>query len=212
MKLEHANLSVENTDAMERFLVAAFPDFRRRGEGTDGQGRPWRHVGNDEFYVALQTVPTNTHRTPYGNDTGLNHLGWEVDDLEALVERMRQAGNFMLVLSGNAVKGVHGSWPGLANHQLFDGADLEVTTDYRRVLSEILIRRMGNNRIGEIFPDYTGYSPLGVVFDAVPEGSATRVRSRWCVMLSGRWSTRRARERGRRSRAPKLPARPARCR
>ena len=92
MKLEHANLSVENTDAMERFLVAAFPDFRRRGEGTDGQGRPWRHVGNEEFYVALQTVPTNTHRTPYGNDTGLNHLGWEVDDLEALVERMRLAG------------------------------------------------------------------------------------------------------------------------
>ena len=92
MKLEHANLSVQNTDAMERFLIAAFPDFRRRGEGLDGQGRPWRHVGNDEFYLALQTVPTNVQRTPYGNETGLNHLGWEVDDLDALVERMRQAG------------------------------------------------------------------------------------------------------------------------
>ena len=92
MKLEHANLSVENTEEMEQFLLAAFPDFRRRGEGLDGQGRPWRHVGNDEFYIALQTVPVNSQRTPYGNDTGLNHLGWEVDDLQALVRRMAAAG------------------------------------------------------------------------------------------------------------------------
>ncbi len=92
LKLEHANLSVEDADAMEAFLLAAFPDFRRRGGGMDGQGRPWRHVGNDEFYIALQTVPTNVHRTPYGNDTGLNHLGWEVDDLAALTARMEAAG------------------------------------------------------------------------------------------------------------------------
>ena len=72
-------------------------------------------------------------------------------------------GNMMLVLSGNATGGIHGVWPGLANDQLFDGADLAVTTDYRRVLSEILIRRMGNNRLGEVFPGYETYSPLGVV-------------------------------------------------
>lgn len=72
-------------------------------------------------------------------------------------------GNMMMVLSGNATGGVHGSWPGLSNAQLFDGADLEVTTDYRRVLSEILIRRMGNPDLGTVFPGYSGYSPLGVV-------------------------------------------------
>jgi catechol 2,3-dioxygenase-like lactoylglutathione lyase family enzyme len=92
IRLEHANLSVRNTDEMERFLLAAFPDFRRRGEGLDGQGRPWRHVGNDDFYVALQTVPVNSKRTPYGNDTGLNHLGWEVTDLAALEARLTAAG------------------------------------------------------------------------------------------------------------------------
>ena len=27
---------------------------------------------------------------------------------------------------------------------------------------ELLIRRMGNNRLGDVFPSYTGYSPLGV--------------------------------------------------
>ncbi len=57
------------------------PDFRVRGAGLDGHGRPWRRVGNDEFYVAIQTVPTRLVRTPYGNDTGLNHLGWVVDDV-----------------------------------------------------------------------------------------------------------------------------------
>jgi uncharacterized protein (DUF1501 family) len=72
-------------------------------------------------------------------------------------------GSFMLVMSGNAIGGVHGSWPGLSNAQLFDGADLEVTTDYRRVLSEILIRRMCNNRILQVFPGYSGYEPLGIV-------------------------------------------------
>lgn len=75
-------------------------------------------------------------------------------------------GNVMLVLSGQATGGVHGAWPGLANPQLFDGADLEVTTDYRRVLSEILIRRLGNFNLGEVFPGFTGYSALGVVSGA----------------------------------------------
>lgn len=72
-------------------------------------------------------------------------------------------GNMMMVMSGNATGGVHGVWPGLANEQLFDNADLAVTTDYRRVLSEILIRRTGNAYLGDVFPGYDGYQPLGVV-------------------------------------------------
>jgi uncharacterized protein (DUF1501 family) len=72
-------------------------------------------------------------------------------------------GNQMLVLSGNAIGGLHGSWPGLHPDQLVDGTDLAVTTDYRQVLTEILIRRMCNTQIDTIFPGYTGYQPLGVV-------------------------------------------------
>ena len=72
-------------------------------------------------------------------------------------------GNVMMVMSGNAAGGLHGSWPGLAPGQLFEGIDLAVTTDYRRILSEILIRRLGNDKLGIVFPGYTGYSPLGVV-------------------------------------------------
>ena len=72
-------------------------------------------------------------------------------------------GNNMLVLSGNAVGGFHGQWPGLAPDRLVDGTDIAVTTDFRRVVSEVLIRRLGNPDLTSIFPGYTGYAPLGVV-------------------------------------------------
>ncbi len=84
-------------------------------------------------------------------------------------------GNPMIIISGNAVPGVHGAWPGIGPGQLFDNADLAVTTDFRRVLSEILIRRMGNNHLGYVFPGYTDYQPLGFVggVDIPPDYSST---------------------------------------
>jgi uncharacterized protein (DUF1501 family) len=73
-------------------------------------------------------------------------------------------GNVMLLLGG-AVKGgkVFGNWPGLATDQLYDKRDLAITTDYRQVLSEILIRRLGNPNLGTIFPGYGGYAPLDIL-------------------------------------------------
>ncbi|NJN54040.1 MAG: DUF1501 domain-containing protein [Anaerolineae bacterium] len=72
-------------------------------------------------------------------------------------------GSMMLVMSGNAIGGLHGTWPGLHQDQLYDRNDLAVTTDYRQILSEILIRRMGNPQLGTVFPGYQNYTPLGVV-------------------------------------------------
>ena len=73
-------------------------------------------------------------------------------------------GNVMFVLGGKVNGGqVLGDWPGLATNQLYDKRDLDITTDYRRVLSEILIRRLGNPNLGVIFPGYLTYTPLGVV-------------------------------------------------
>jgi uncharacterized protein (DUF1501 family) len=98
-------------------------------------------------------------------------------------------GNVMLVMGGHVNGGVHGTWPGLHNDQLYDRADLAVTTDYRRVLAEIMIRRLGNNRLDQIFPGYTTYQPLNVVqgLDLPPwmpgtvflDGFETGDRSRW---------------------------------
>ncbi len=69
----------------------------------------------------------------------------------------------MMVMGGKVNGGLYGQWPGLRNDQLYDHADLAVTTDYRRVLSEILIRRLENPNLGTIFPGYQEYEPLGFV-------------------------------------------------
>jgi len=71
-------------------------------------------------------------------------------------------GGVMFVLSGATHGGqIHGQWPGLAPADLFDG-DLAITTDYRTVLSELLIKRMGVNEVSAIFPEFTGPMDAGV--------------------------------------------------
>ncbi len=71
-------------------------------------------------------------------------------------------GNMMLVMGGHvASKPVITDWPGLAPEQLRDG-DLAVTTDYRDILTEILVNRLNNNAVDQVFPDFKP-TPRGVV-------------------------------------------------
>lgn len=64
-------------------------------------------------------------------------------------------GSMMMLLGGNVRGGqVHGAWPGLAKGQLFGPGDLAVTSDYRDVLAEVCVKRLNNNALAEIFPDY----------------------------------------------------------
>lgn len=86
-------------------------------------------------------------------------------------------GNPMLVLGGpvNGRK-FYGQWLGLDPQVLSPYfGDVPVTTDFRRVFSELLIRRMANNKLGNVFPGYTGYSPLGIFqgTDLTPQYVAT---------------------------------------
>lgn len=72
-------------------------------------------------------------------------------------------GSVMLTLGGGVNGGqVYGAWPGLHNDQLYDRADLAITTDYRQVLSELLTRRLGNTEIGTVFPGYAPAGELGI--------------------------------------------------
>ncbi len=63
--------------------------------------------------------------------------------------------NVMFVMGG-PVKGgqVYGRWPGLEQSQLYEGRDLAVTTDFRRVLGEAVARHLGNSRLDQVFPSY----------------------------------------------------------
>jgi uncharacterized protein (DUF1501 family) len=60
----------------------------------------------------------------------------------------------MFVMGGGAKGGVHAVWNGLESGALDEG-DLPVTTDYRDVLSEILIKRVQNSAVEQIFPGYS---------------------------------------------------------
>ncbi|KAB8170004.1 DUF1501 domain-containing protein [Lysobacter maris] len=85
-------------------------------------------------------------------------------------------GNPMLVMGGT-VNGrcLYGNWLGLDPQVLSPYyGDVPVTTDHRRVLSEILIRRMRNPNLGAVFPGYGGYAPLGLMkgSDLTPVGMA----------------------------------------
>ena len=69
----------------------------------------------------------------------------------------------VLALGGSVNGGqTFGTFAGLATNQLFEGADVMVTTDYRRVMSEAVIRRLRNPNVYYAFPGYTGYTPLGI--------------------------------------------------
>ncbi len=64
-------------------------------------------------------------------------------------------GSCMFVLGGGVKGGkVYGDWPGLKENQLEGPGDLRVTTDYRDVLSEVLLKRMSLIDQGEIFPGH----------------------------------------------------------
>jgi uncharacterized protein (DUF1501 family) len=84
------------------------------------------------------------------NDIGTDH-GW---------------GNNCLLMGGGVNGGqFYGAWPGLAEEELFQGADIWATTDYRTIFSEVLMKRLHNNRLYHIFPGFTAeeYQPLGIV-------------------------------------------------
>ena len=66
-------------------------------------------------------------------------------------------GNAMFVIGGG-VKGreVHGQWPGLKTDQRYEGRDLAVTTDFRDVFSEVVVKHLGTTTAmaARVFPGY----------------------------------------------------------
>jgi uncharacterized protein (DUF1501 family) len=63
--------------------------------------------------------------------------------------------NVMFVIGGPVMGGkVYGRWPGLDPTQLYEGRDLALTTDFRRVLGEAVQQHLGNKNLNEVFPGF----------------------------------------------------------
>jgi uncharacterized protein (DUF1501 family) len=63
-------------------------------------------------------------------------------------------GGSMLVLGGGVNGGVHTTWPTL-NPDALDDGDLNITTDFRDVLGEVLTQRLSNTALEQVFPNYS---------------------------------------------------------
>ena len=62
----------------------------------------------------------------------------------------------VMFVAGGPVKGgkVYGKWPGLSEGQLYEGRDLALTTDFRTVLGEAVVRHVGNKNLEAVFPGF----------------------------------------------------------
>jgi len=93
--IEHANITVPDIDAAIAFLMVVEPAFTVRRDEAQEDSYRWVHVGDDRCYIALQEphpyAEPDAPRRPY-KDFGVNHLGWVVEDLDAVVSRLEQAG------------------------------------------------------------------------------------------------------------------------
>jgi uncharacterized protein (DUF1501 family) len=71
-------------------------------------------------------------------------------------------GSAMFVMGGAVNGGLYGNYPSGALHDGPDG-DLEVQNDFRRVLAEVVTKRMGGASLGSVFPGYTHAGDLGLL-------------------------------------------------
>jgi catechol 2,3-dioxygenase-like lactoylglutathione lyase family enzyme len=78
---------------MIEFLRTAFPDFRVRGTGVSRKGTKWIHIGTDDTYIALQQahIESDSNWKPYSGKPGVNHLAFEVANVDSLRKRLLAA-------------------------------------------------------------------------------------------------------------------------
>jgi uncharacterized protein (DUF1501 family) len=99
----------------------------------------WRDLGNHRDHVCV-VVMSEFGRRLKSNDSGGTDHGH---------------GNAMMMLGANVKGGkMYGKWPGLANDDLDEGADLAITTDYRTVLAEVMNKHMGFGDTAKLFPNF----------------------------------------------------------
>ena len=92
LRIEHVNITVADPARTSALMEALF-DWYVRWSGPSQNGGHTIHVGSDEHYVALHT-PGGTAPVPeaFAKGTPLNHIGVEVDDLDATEARVIAAG------------------------------------------------------------------------------------------------------------------------
>ena len=99
----------------------------------------WIDLGDRVRDVALVTMSEFGRTARENGDRGTDH----------------GHANCMFVMGGDVRGGkVYGKWPGLEQEQLYDARDLNLTTDFRDVLGELVTGQLGNRNLNTVFPGY----------------------------------------------------------
>lgn len=91
MRFEHINISCQNLEATKKFYQTLFPDWYVRAEGIFN-GRNWLHLGNDQFYIALNATPHQERVHQIYENIGINHIGFVIKDGEKMKDLLEQSG------------------------------------------------------------------------------------------------------------------------
>jgi len=93
--LEHANISVVNTEATIKLRIAAMPNWHVRGGGEmtmAGETIQWHHIGDNQSYIAVQSGGRGKVSDWKTSWTGVKHIGFVVPDLNSLIKRLADCG------------------------------------------------------------------------------------------------------------------------
>ena len=93
INLEHINITVEDPVQTAELLCDLF-DWKLRWQGDAINGGYSVHVGSEESYLALYNSgkPQAAAGNTYSRNTGLNHIGIVVDNLETIQKKIEEAG------------------------------------------------------------------------------------------------------------------------
>ena len=146
--LEIAFTEIEGWDTHVNQGGATGQMANRLKELADGLAAFYRDLGDRMDDVVLLTMSEFGRTARENGNRGTDH----------------GHGNVMFALGG-AVRGgkVYGRWPGIAPELLYEGRDLNLTTDFRSVCGEVIARHLGQKDLSRIFPGFRAPASVGLI-------------------------------------------------
>jgi len=146
--LEIAFTEIEGWDTHVNQGGATGQMASRLKELADGLAAFYRDLGDRMDDVVLLTMSEFGRTARENGNRGTDH----------------GHGNVMFALGG-AVRGgkVYGRWPGITPELLYEGRDLNLTTDFRSVCGEVIARHLGQKDLSRIFPGFRAPASVGLI-------------------------------------------------
>ena len=146
--LEIAFAEIEGWDTHVNQGGATGQMANRLKELADGLSAFYRDLGDRMDDVVLLTMSEFGRTARENGNRGTDH----------------GHANVMFALGGSVRGGkVYGRWPGIAPELLYEGRDLNLTTDFRSVCGEVIARHLGQKDLNRIFPGFGSPASVGLI-------------------------------------------------